>query len=963
MLTCPYCQDWEFHPQDRFCGGCGHSYIEVKATIVNALQFEWAKVQGVTIELCNTGRIATGGGVLKVVTEGGTALWSATVPPDDLAVQGDVWQGSWQPSQGRAATVAELRFRPADAGQDLVLGILGFGLKRALVALASEIEVLDIATVSRPEDGSVPVRLRLVQGLAGQINQVLLIDSANNEIEIDAGNAVLRPNRPLDIALPLLGSIRSQLISQPSGIDVTLRVRIQGQEEQRLPLRLAVSAPARVELELAPRWVMQAGRPGFAPITIVNRGGTPVQVTGISLSWAAPAAPDTIKVPLPRKGMELKGGESHRLAFDLPMLSALPATVPASVTVTLGDGQPPVRRQVQIAVRRAQPYDGTVAIDFGTTETAVAVRRGGVNELPTILNLEGEGAFLPTVIAYRLDADGVLRTRVGRSARSQADAKGDSAMIVEGLKWRVADDLEVIRPDGSICCMLEVVADYLAQLKARVEEHVEIGASIETALVTVPSRFSPAQTEALLEAFSLAGIRPRHIRMGSGKALVCESWSPAGLALPLPVLAAMSRQAFTDTLPVTQAREGVFGLVTFDMGGGSTDVSAFRIDIRDMKTITATEIFVDGTNEVAGNVISRLLAQAVMPSLRLALLGKGVQEAAIPIEPPWEPGTLGQPDPVAAENGRALARVVWALQASNSLGTRIDFNNLDDQKLRATAQQIEVQLISNTRLPDLTLRERSGTTHRFSWDEAGLRLDVEGFLRNFIAGPGAAACRLVQTAVDALEATAPRQSNHILMTGRGSLFSLTGVMVEHQVGEVWKQDAVRFRMVDDYLKSITSVGALVLADILPNARGVRFSSGLSAWFGFLGEPDAVTGHPEFVALCQGLPAAQVVAALPPGWADEFRLVLGTSLAREEFLAQTSFRADFEVAVDIPAAPADLPLFVRVAPAGRHALHVDIVAAPDAEAAAAATPILFTRRLGLLPSGYLARIEAEKEEAS
>ncbi len=965
LLICPDCHDWEFHPRDRFCGGCGRSYIQVKATVGNALHYKERPIAAVAVELRNTGRIPTGGGKVRVVTEGGRELWAEQLPSEALAMQGDVWKGSWKPRAGTNPTVAELRFQPTNAGQELVLATLGFGLTRAVVGLEEDGIVLDMLAISSMEDMSVKVPLRLLKGQVGRLRGIVLVDDnqgAGTTILADDQNQeplILRPNRLTYFDLPLTAELWSRIMATPAGVNVTLRISLDEQEQPtRLSLRLSVRTVASIEVKVLERWRLQVDRPGLAFIGVANVGGQSGRILSLTMALRAPmplgGAEATgrleFRANLPEQGLVLVAGERRHVALNLPVLSSTPVEYQGILTAVLADGLPPVQQLVVVSVRSAQVLDGNVAIDFGTTETAMAIRRRDAGPEPAILRLEEEGEFLPTVIAYTVDANGSLRTLIGRQARMPEATADQRTLIIEGLKWRLTEAGEVVRPDGTVCHMLEVAADYLRAVRQRAEERIEIGAGIREVYITVPSRFSPSQVTALLEAFRLAGMSVRMLSINRQPTLVSESWPPACLALPIQSLSALSKRALRDDIPLAGVSKGRFGLVTFDMGGGSTDVSAFLVSIENLASINSREVFTDGSNDISGNIISRLLTQALMPSLRMAMMQRGILEINVPIHPPWDPSPGGYIDRLGGDNGRNLAKMVWALQANPALAAPLDLDNLESEANQPLIEQMAASVISNTRLPPVELRDRSGNLHQFAWGEGGVSLNISAFLHSFVSGPVAVARRLVQDAASALAANGEREANYIIMTGRGSMFALMGPLLDAQVKRLWETEQPRFRMDDGMLKPITSLGALFLARSLNNAPGIRFSSGLSTWFGFQGDLDPDTGHPQFIVLCQGLPKTVVVAPLPLSWDDEFRLILGISMFENGELAASSFRPDFELDI-VLADTSRPPRFVRVEPSTGSDLTISIVRAKDAQMAATSGGILFSTTLSLLPAGY------------
>ncbi|MBP7335167.1 Hsp70 family protein [Niveispirillum sp.] len=963
MDNCICHLDWDPHPQDLYCSLCGFSHAMILARVVDGLQFnENAQPKPVSIELRNAGRIPVLGGDLTIVAINGTELLRETVPPDAIEMPGDAWTFNWSPDIPAAPLLAYVRFRPAHAREPQTLGRVGLRLPLATLTLL-ERSIVVSRDVLLSENTTVALTLCLARGLMARPQNIEIEGAGLSQkdllVVLPAGSDLLtQANDRYVISLSITPPLRDQLLGNPSGLDLTLRFSLSSNDINRIPFRLTPDTPASLRISVPLVWHLQAGRGGHVFVTITNVGGIPARVTEMALELAMPpqgaTQSITCQADYPADGFILEPAGERVIRMKLSAQPERPRIQRGEVRVMEeGCGVPAIARaSVTIITHPHRKFGGLVAVDFGTTETAVSIRRQDLSSRAETFRLDAPSPYLPTAIAYRIGAAGKLEQVIGREALSCFGSDQGDTQVFEGLKWRMDEADPVFLPDGTDRQMLEIVGDYLRNVKTFIEEEVTIGANVTGAVVTVPSRFSPTQMRALLEAFELAGLEPQPLEIAGARVLASESWAPASLALPLTVTAEWAHRAFNGPLLPDVAAGNVFGLITFDMGGGSTDVSAFRLAINDHSDVVVEEVFTDGSNAVSGNVISSLLTRALMPSLRAAMLRRLVLESDVPIVPYWQRWAEPEADTLAATNGHALARLVLTLQSSLAFARLGDFDALDNAVIHTQIQRIEADLRADARLPDLEFTDRAGRPHRFSWVGDDLSLDLQQFLTAFATGPGQAARTLIRNAVTALNRYPGRRDTRIVMSGRGSLFPFISSALNAELKSLDLNSAeVRVRMSDEMLKPITSLGALILADVLPHAPNIRFSSGQSGWFGFQGAPDATSGDFTFISLGEGMPKdSPMVAPLPGSWSGRFRLILGMARDQSGTLGTAGFKPYFSSDVSLKKS-GGAARFVRVEADGELALRIGVVEADGTEQALTASEWLFEHRIGLLPAGY------------
>ena len=199
-----------------------------------------------------------------------------------------------------------------------------------------------------------------------------------------------------------------------------------------------------------------------------------------------------------------------------------------------------------------------VGIDLGTTNSLVAVARGGA---PEALRGAGGRALVPSVVAYGGGAPVVGDAALARLGDGGADVVAsikrlmgrgaeDVAALAGALPYRVVPGAGMVRIEaaGRVLTPVEVSADILRALRARAE--AALGREVSRAVVTVPAYFDDAARAATRDAASLAGLEVLR--------LVSE-----------PTAAALA-------YGLDKGAEGLYAV--FDLGGGTFDVSILKLE-------------------------------------------------------------------------------------------------------------------------------------------------------------------------------------------------------------------------------------------------------------------------------------------------------------------------------------------------------------------------------------------------
>ncbi len=182
-----------------------------------------------------------------------------------------------------------------------------------------------------------------------------------------------------------------------------------------------------------------------------------------------------------------------------------------------------------------------LGIDLGTTNSAVAVVRGGESEI--VPNAEGDRTT-PSVVAFD---DG--RRLVGQPAKNQAVKNCENT--VQSIKRSMGRDGVTVDLDGDSYTPEEISAMVLRKLERDAEEH--LGESAARVTITVPAYFTDRQRQATKDAGEIAGFEVERI-------------------INEPTAAAMAH-GVDEEMAAGEQRV----VMVYDLGGGTFDVSLLEV--------------------------------------------------------------------------------------------------------------------------------------------------------------------------------------------------------------------------------------------------------------------------------------------------------------------------------------------------------------------------------------------------
>lgn len=256
------------------------------------------------------------------------------------------------------------------------------------------------------------------------------------------------------------------------------------------------------------------------------------------------------------------------------------------VQIDLGSSAPSPKKDL--------PSGPAVGIDLGTTNSLVAIAKGG--QARVLKGGENSG-LLPSVVAFNdngtVEAVGApavqLKTEKPRnvvysSKRLMGRGWKELQNEIHLIPFELADDTQSgqvqIRMGGKNVSPIEIAATILARLKERATK--DLGEVPQQAVITVPAYFDDAQRTATKAAGRLAGLNVLRIINEPTAAALAYGWS--------------------------NENPGI--VAVYDLGGGTLDVSILRIQ-ENLFEVLATS----GDTHLGGDDFDRALAEWALAKL------------------------------------------------------------------------------------------------------------------------------------------------------------------------------------------------------------------------------------------------------------------------------------------------------------------------------------------------------------
>lgn len=542
-MSCPRCHEWPLRHTDRYCSHCGGEVMVARITPGRVVAYAERGSEPAPCQI--------------TVTNAGVSSITPVIEGVALQAGGSV---ELRPGQSHSYTLKLPVVEAPERGHKVSVHDreTGHRLAEAVVLVRERPElVLDgVVRVAAGRTGEATLTIRRTGGGPLEVTSVTcdpqwvtpvtgtltLADASPAALSLQVNAAQVRPGTyPLLVTLesPGLGPARL------SGSASVLATRVL--QFSQSPFHLGEVMPNRVIKE---------------HVKITNTSGNPVTITAVDVAFKAGEPWVTPDVAPGRWPYVLEPGASFPLYFHAATGSQFDRSLQAELTVRCsGPADHAVCKIVATVVPERQ-YRYHVGIDFGTTNSCVAVLAPAYTDEPVPVDLEKTSAGtvkrMPTAISFT----GPDSYVVGTAARERALAPGTWDQVV----LRVKRDLGAGRTYqfyGETYPAEALAARIIRYMLDRAEDQVK--AKIQHAVITVPTNCLFRQIEATLEACRLAGLTEVQVERVS-------SMNDRIAVLDEPLAAAL------DYLrgPVGE-RLNDHRLVVYDFGGGTLDVSLLHI--------------------------------------------------------------------------------------------------------------------------------------------------------------------------------------------------------------------------------------------------------------------------------------------------------------------------------------------------------------------------------------------------
>ena len=471
-------------------------------------------------------------------------------------------------------------------------------------------------SIELTNSGSIPLRIR----------GVVANGSPHLSVERDFAEHLLRYGEKLSI--PIVwhaareenagdvqdsGTIHIEFVNHPNALDVPVAART-------FRYRLEVKPPA-VRFSNA-----VTKRDYVTTLRIENRGTTDVEIASIESdqSWldiVTRAATFTLLCG-DSAGRVLLSPTTFARAFEFKVLCRRRTLTKGKhrATVTIRPhGQPAITVPVEINIVEPKEYQDYIGIDFGTTNSVVAVMSNGRRSIELVSDEVSGKELIPSVLVF----DDPDTYKIGEAARREADVAPDRT--VRSIKRVMGYESDRTFFDRSYSAA-ELASKIIARLVQLAEQKLHVEATngaqydIGRAIITVPANFYDLQIRDVLEACREAGLDTEEERARRVEKAHRDEGDlvNAGIILDEPSAAVLYYIDFLrrtrDAGEITQAitRERGLTLLVFDYGGGTLDVSVARVTKLGTGGTGLSILANMGDNTIGGDHIDVMLMKVLL---------------------------------------------------------------------------------------------------------------------------------------------------------------------------------------------------------------------------------------------------------------------------------------------------------------------------------------------------------------
>lgn len=632
---CRHCHQWEPGPDDAYCSACGHLLLLLEVE-PDSLVLITGIAPAKELRLRNGGphdvRVSIeprdGSAVSGLIFEPGTTFRIGA--GGELRVRVSLDAEQFSPALQRTVDYAFIVDGDSRKQRLLHLDLRSGPLPRLLTPALDFEHVEEGKSVERllqlTNDGSIPLRVKSVRAEG----------TPQLQVHGQYADRLLKQGEKLSIPI-----VWQTALATPAGAPVAgqNRVRIDFANHPGVFVVPVAAQTFRYRLDLQPAAIRfsqaLAKRDYAATVRLENRGSTDIEITSIEsdvpwVSVVSRAARFTLLCPESASPKTVSPTTFPR-GYDFRVICS-PEELAAgkhrgSVTIR-PQAQEPLVLPVELTVVKPKEYGDYIGIDFGTTNSVVAVLTPRDRSGLALVHDESSGReLIPSVLVF----DDPESYKIGESARNEADTAPDRT--VRSIKRVMGYERDRTFFDRSYSAA-ELASMIIRKLVELAEEklHADSGNgshfNVRKAIITVPANFHDLQIRDVLEACSGAGLDIEEERVQRVEARQSEDAGAtvnAGIILDEPSAAVLY---YLDFLRRTRSSAEIAGaiaraqglkLLVFDYGGGTLDVAVAGVTQVKSGGMGLRILANLGDNDIGGDHIDILVMKDLLRRCRQEL--------------------------------------------------------------------------------------------------------------------------------------------------------------------------------------------------------------------------------------------------------------------------------------------------------------------------------------------------------
>jgi molecular chaperone DnaK (HSP70) len=630
---CRFCHQWEPGADDAYCSFCGRLLLLLElepATLVLIsgiapvkelrLRNGSPRPMRVSIEPCD------GAPLSGVTFEPGSS--NEIVPHGELRLRVRIDAQKLPPGFQRLVEYVCVVDGDPRKQRELSLDIRSGPMPKLLTPTLDFEHVEEGKSVERvlqvANGGSIPLRIKSVRAEG----------PPQLRVQNDYADRLIHQDQKLSIPVVWQTALPHGTTHDGSNQEGAVRIEFANHPEVLVARTTAQTFRYRLDLKPSSLRFPQAltKRDYATSLRLENRGTSDVEITSIEsdqpwITVVARAAHFTLLCP-DSAGQKAASPTTFARGFDFKVVCSprdLAAAKHRGNVTIRPHGQEPLVLPIELTVVKPKEYHDYIGIDFGTTNSVVAVLSAREKSGLALVRDDSSGKeLIPSVLVF----DDPETYKIGESARNEADTAPDRTVRSIKRVMGYERDRTFFDRTYSAAQLASLIIRKLVQL-AEERLHADSGNgahfNVRKAIITVPANFHDLQIRDVLEACSSAGLDTEEERAQRVEARQSEDAGAsvnAGIILDEPSAAVLYYLDFLrrtrSSAEITKAiaRERGLKLLVFDYGGGTLDVAVAGVT-QVQSGGTGLRILANlGDNDIGGDHLDVLVMKELLRRCR-----------------------------------------------------------------------------------------------------------------------------------------------------------------------------------------------------------------------------------------------------------------------------------------------------------------------------------------------------------